>query len=204
MDLLLIRHAQTHSNLTRALDTAVPGADLTDLGREQVARLAEDLREEPLEGIWSSPTTRARLTAAALAEPRGLVVQEREGLKEIGAGDHEMSVVEEHGSLYRQMVLDWLAGRLDRQLPGGEDGLAALGRFDAVVEEVVASGVDHAAVVAHGAILRAWCGARAAQLPAELPREHLLPNTGRVRLVGDGSQWTATRWDDVVLAPGAP
>ena len=37
MDLLLIRHAQTHSNVVRALDTGLPGADLTDLGERQVA-----------------------------------------------------------------------------------------------------------------------------------------------------------------------
>ena len=38
MRLILIRHGQTHSNVAHALDTTVPGADLTDLGREQADR----------------------------------------------------------------------------------------------------------------------------------------------------------------------
>jgi Phosphotransferase enzyme family len=39
MRLLLVRHAQTASNVGRALDTAIPGAALTGLGHEQAARL---------------------------------------------------------------------------------------------------------------------------------------------------------------------
>ena len=33
MRLLLLRHGQTHSNVSGALDTGAPGADLTELGR---------------------------------------------------------------------------------------------------------------------------------------------------------------------------
>ena len=40
MRLYLARHAQTLSNVGHALDTAYPGAALTDLGQEQAARLA--------------------------------------------------------------------------------------------------------------------------------------------------------------------
>ena len=48
MRLYLARHGQTLSNIGRALDTAYPGAELTDLGQEQAARLAARLASEPL------------------------------------------------------------------------------------------------------------------------------------------------------------
>ena len=43
MRLLLIRHAETTANAQRLLDTAPPGADLTDLGRTQATELVESL-----------------------------------------------------------------------------------------------------------------------------------------------------------------
>ena len=41
MRLFLVRHGQTHANVARQLDTAVPGLDLTDAGHEQARALAE-------------------------------------------------------------------------------------------------------------------------------------------------------------------
>ena len=43
MRLFLVRHGQTHANVARQLDTAVPGVDLTDTGREQAQELADRL-----------------------------------------------------------------------------------------------------------------------------------------------------------------
>ena len=54
MRLLLIRHAQTASNVGRALDTAHPGAALTDLGHRQAARLVTGLAGEHLDVVAAS------------------------------------------------------------------------------------------------------------------------------------------------------
>ncbi len=71
MRLYLARHAQTLSNVGHALDTAYPGAPLTDRGQEQAARLAARLADEPLAVVAASPLLRAQQTAAALARGRG-------------------------------------------------------------------------------------------------------------------------------------
>ncbi|RAV32598.1 histidine phosphatase family protein [Corynebacterium heidelbergense] len=75
--LFLVRHGQTTSNTIHALDTALPGADLTELGREQAAAcgrgLAELLgqgagvEERPRLLVVSSLAARAQQTAALLA-----------------------------------------------------------------------------------------------------------------------------------------
>lgn len=67
--LLLIRHGQTTSNVRRALDTALPGAALTDLGWSQAHTAGHRLAGEqdaPL-AMVSSQALRARQTAAGIA-----------------------------------------------------------------------------------------------------------------------------------------
>ena len=201
MQLLLIRHAQTRSNVTRALDTAHPGADLTDLGADQVRALTEQLQQERIDAVFASPRLRARRTAEGLAKPRGLDLELRGGLVEISAGDHEMSEATEHAAAYVESVLAWAAGDLRSSLPGGESGERALGRFDSVIDEVLSTGLETVAVVSHGAMLRTWCGARVANVSHDLVRDHPLPNTGLIRLRRVGSAWAATSWDDRALPP---
>jgi probable phosphoglycerate mutase len=88
--LFLVRHAQTTSNVGRALDTAYPGAALTGLGLDQAARLAAALAGQPLDAVAASPLLRAQQTAAAVASPRGITVATLDGLREIAAGELEM------------------------------------------------------------------------------------------------------------------
>ena len=202
MDLLLIRHAQTHSNVIRALDTALPGADLTDLGERQVADLAGQLADESIDAVWCSPALRARRTAAALAAPRGLEPQVHPGLVEISAGDWEMSSRDEHADAYRDGVVAGLEGRDGPIVPGGESAADAIARFDGAVAAIRAGGHRKVAVVSHGAMLRAWCGLRVSNVPVALVRDRPLGNTGLVRLQARGDRWLATEWDTEVVEPG--
>ena len=45
--LVLVRHGQSHGNVGRRLDTRPPGAELTDLGREQAVVFARGLSRPP-------------------------------------------------------------------------------------------------------------------------------------------------------------
>lgn len=71
--LLLIRHGQTTSNIRHALDTALPGAALTDLGWSQARAAGELLASETVGGLdaplalVSSEALRARQTAAGIS-----------------------------------------------------------------------------------------------------------------------------------------
>lgn len=66
--LYLVRHGQTTSNEIQALDTALPGADLTELGREQAASAGRILSERSGSlHVLSSQAARAQQTAAQLA-----------------------------------------------------------------------------------------------------------------------------------------
>jgi broad specificity phosphatase PhoE len=68
MELLFVRHAEPE----RGTDSADPG--LSDRGRGHASALAEYLRGEHVDAVWSSSLRRALQTAAILAQPHGLDV----------------------------------------------------------------------------------------------------------------------------------
>ncbi|WP_263118855.1 histidine phosphatase family protein [Cellulomonas sp. RIT-PI-Y] len=200
MQLHLIRHGQTPSNLTHALDTAAPGAPLTAEGERQAAAVGRVFAGRPLQAVYASHLTRAQQTAAEVAAPHGLEVLTRHDLREILAGDLEMRTDEPSVERYLGTMVAWAAGDLDRVMPGGESGHDTLARYDRVVAEVVATGVREAALVSHGAIIRFWAVLRGTNLDPTSAADRWLDNTGVVSLVGEPGDWQVTQWQDEVVA----
>lgn len=123
MRLLLVRHAETPSNVDHLLDTAVPGPGLTALGARQATALPDALAAEDIGALYASTLVRAQLTAAPLAAARGLDVRVRDGIREIAAGDLEMLPGDsEQGALYMKTAFAWAAGDTALRMPGGESG----------------------------------------------------------------------------------
>jgi probable phosphoglycerate mutase len=202
--LLLIRHGQTPSNVHGALDTLVPGPGLTPLGHEQAAAIPEALAGERIEALYASVQTRAQLTIAPLAEALALPVTVREGLREVGAGSLEMNNDRASVETYHDVAFGWAQGRLDERMPGGESGHEVFGRFDAVIEEIAASGAATVACVSHGQIIRAWTAARADNISVEFAARHELHNTGIVALDGSPEAgWTVLSWMGLAIGGGA-
>ncbi|HET6165650.1 MAG TPA: histidine phosphatase family protein [Marmoricola sp.] len=199
MRLLLLRHGQTHGNTAGALDTAVPGLDLTDLGHRQAAAAARAIGEDGIDQIFVSTLTRTRQTAEPLARQLGLEIRALDGLREISAGDFEMG--EDHDSIagYIGTVADWIEGRHDTRMPGGETGHEFLARYDAAVAEihrsVVDAGHERALLVSHGAAIRTWVSARVPDVEAHAKATDPLHNTACITLVGDPeSGWEIEAW----------
>ncbi|MCK1819009.1 histidine phosphatase family protein [Streptomyces sp. XM83C] len=207
MRLLLIRHGETPSNVDSLLDTAVPGPGLTDLGKQQAEALPDALAGENIGAVFASTLVRTQLTAAPLAAARGLEVRVRDGIREISAGDMEMLPGHSEGArMYMTTVFAWADGDTRRRIPGGESGEEVLSRYDAVVAEAAALGTGTVALVSHGAAIRMWTAARAANLDVSFAAAHPLRNTGVVALEGSPSTgWTALTWAGQTVTPaGAP
>ncbi|KOV62280.1 histidine phosphatase family protein [Streptomyces sp. MMG1121] len=207
MRLLLVRHGQTPSNVDRLLDTAVPGPGLTPLGEAQAAALPDVLAGEDIEALYVSTLLRTQLTAAPLAAARGLEMLVRAGIREVAAGDLEMLPGHSAaGEQYLRTVFAWAAGDTALRIPGGESGEEALARYDAVIAEAAASGAGTVAMVSHGAAIRVWTAARAANIDTAFAAARPLDNTGVVILEGSPSDgWKAVSWQDAALEPaGAP
>ncbi|MEV0481460.1 histidine phosphatase family protein [Streptomyces sp. NPDC050508] len=196
MRLLLIRHGQTTANVDFLLDTAVPGAELTDLGRRQAAALPEALADEDIEALYASTLVRTQQTAAPLAAARGLDVRVRDGIRELTAGDLEMLPGDtEPGHEYMRIVFAWAAGDTELRMPGGESGTEALARYDGVIAEAADSGARTVAMVSHGAAIRMWTAARADNVDVSFAAARPLDNTGIVVLDGSPADgWKVLSW----------
>ncbi|MCX4766198.1 histidine phosphatase family protein [Streptomyces sp. NBC_01275] len=203
MRLLLIRHGQTPANVDYVLDTAVPGPGLTALGEQQAAALPAALAHEDIEALYASTLVRTQLTAAPLAAARGLDVLVRDGIREITAGDVEgLPGGSGVGDRYMRTVFAWAAGEVELRMPGGEDGVEFLARYDAVVAEAAASGAGTVALVSHGAAIRVWSAARAHNVDVPFAAAHRLDNTGVVILEGSPQDgWKALSWAGATVTP---
>lgn len=190
---MLIRHAETTANAERLLDTAPPGTDLSERGRIQAEELVKALEDVPLDAIYVSDLVRTQQTAAPLAAARGLAPLIRPGVREIQAGEYEMAPDDGSWGAYLAVLYRWADGEPDARIPGGESGTEVLTRYDAVVAE--AAQHEAAAIVSHGAVIRAWTGARAANVDRAFVADTRLYNAAVIILDGSpDAGWRVETW----------
>lgn len=195
MRLLLMRHGQTHANVSGELDTAHPGVELTHLGHAQALAASKALADERLDAIYVSSRVRTHQTAAPTAGDRALAPAQLAGLEEIAAGHFEMRSDHDAVAGYIGTVTTWLEGDLVRRMPGGETGEEFLARFDTAVRTIVSAGHRSALIVSHGAALRTWVSQRMEPHPDAPPATQPLHNTALIVLEGDfDAGWRMISW----------
>ncbi len=150
MDLVLIRHA---------LPITVIGADgpadpeLTALGHDQAASVAEWLRAEHFDALYTSPLRRARQTAAPMAQQRRLEPIVRAGLAEYDQHSAEYVPLEE----LRQTNYELWRETMRTGAYGADDPVAfqevVVGAIDTIIDENPGKRV---ALVCHGGVINAW------------------------------------------------
>ncbi len=200
MRLLLLRHGQTHGNTAGALDTAVPGLDLTPLGVRQAEAAARVLHESGVDGIYVSPLVRTQQTAAPLAALTRAEPVVLDGIREISAGDYEMATDQDSILGYIGTVADWIEGRLDTRMAGGETGHEFLARYDAAVDQIAADRRKRAVLVSHGAAIRTWISQRVNGSASHEKALSGLENTAAIELDGSPADgWDIVMWTDDAL-----
>jgi isoleucyl-tRNA synthetase len=102
--LFLMRHGQANNNVEKILMAhPKPGENpLTKEGKEQVKKIAGNLKDEKIEIIFSSPIQRTRETAEIIAEEIGAKVIPDERLREVELGSYEGKTWKEFLDLYPQ------------------------------------------------------------------------------------------------------
>jgi len=81
----LIRHAEAEGNIYRRAHGHYNGL-VTDRGFKQIKQLRERFDEVIIDAVYSSDLSRAKTTATALSEPRGLEIHTTDMLREVGMG----------------------------------------------------------------------------------------------------------------------
>jgi probable phosphoglycerate mutase len=162
--IFLLRHGQTVANRDRILQGPRIDAVLSDLGRRQADSLGNALADHPLGALYSSPLTRARETAQAIAQRHnrnrmgaleGLAVQVAPEIYEMDYGSLAGRTYDEIAAEMEQVLDAWRLGFIDQSFPGGESPILAQHRlrpFAHRLRHEARSG--DVAVVAHGRINR--------------------------------------------------
>ena len=203
----LVRHGQTPSNVAGALDTALPGAPLTELGRDQARVVGDELARSGISPtvVLSSEAARARETAGLIAEAMELPTQAVPGVHEVQAGEYEMRTGAEALLAYNRVVRDWLEdGELTSRLPGGESALDVQDRVMPVVAELRESFLDNGVdvvLVVHGTLMR-MVAVFAGAVPSQWALSNRMPNCGVIELAPDRGGWSCERWGDHLGRPG--
>lgn len=192
--LILIRHAQTDSNIAgpNPLMSGWTDSPLNRAGHEQLECLRARFRNESaIAAVYSSPLTRARETAASIAQVYAKTVELLDDLREINCGEVDGQPIElvkksdaerwERNLLQEDDDFRWPAGESYRELR--ERSLRVIRHIAARhVGECVAV-VTHAGVISQ--ILGALHGYRPAQWEAFRPHNTSLTT---VRWSEEGGQ----------------
>jgi len=150
----LVRHGAT---ILTAEDRFAGATDipLSDVGRNQVRRLAERLSGERISAVFASPLGRTIETASILAMPHSLPVQPVDGLREISHGRWEQLTRNEVEQQFPTEAAEWDRDPYTFAPMGGESGLAVTARaLPALIEIIHAHPGKRILVVSHKATIR--------------------------------------------------
>ena len=152
--LFLVRHGATTATEEDRFSGS-SGAELSDLGRWQAARLGERLSQQGLTAAYASPLSRAVDTARIIGDGCGLDPITRDGLREIGHGHWEGLKRKDVEAQFASEYAAWEADPFTFAPEGGESGVGVLARALPVIREIVtAHPGGRILVVSHKATLR--------------------------------------------------
>lgn len=206
--LILLRHGQTTSNVDHKLDTLLPGAELTELGREQAKAAGEDiLANYDVDRVISSLATRAKQTAQIGFGERFADIPAVDGIHEVNAGRWEMHNSVEAHTAYLGAFRGFYRREPDALIDGGDTLHTFLTRYKGGLLPYAAQEGTTVAV-SHGGAIRAFA-ANACEIDPDFADASYLPNCKYLVIdpaagptgdpVEDFGQWRVVRWADYPL-----
>ncbi|MBK3570088.1 histidine phosphatase family protein [Streptomyces sp. MBT62] len=152
--LLLARHGQTvwHAENRYA---GISDVALTDTGVTQAEALGRWAAAHPVDAIWTSPLSRAVLTAAPAAHALNLVPNTEPALRECDFGVMEGRTLTEFATENPGAAEAFRADPVAHPFPESEDPTAAAARGTAALQRIAAAhSGGRVLVVAHNTLLR--------------------------------------------------
>jgi 2,3-bisphosphoglycerate-dependent phosphoglycerate mutase len=192
---LLVRHGETDWNVDARIQGHTDIA-LNATGRWQAARLADAVRDDTLDAIYSSDLKRAAETATAIAQVAGLAVQPDRGLRERAFGVFEGQRFVDIEQSDPESARRWKQRDPTFEPPGGESLTRFAARVVSTARALCRQHVgQHIALVAHGGVLDALYRA-ATHLDLETPRSWHLGNASLNRLLHTDAGFMLLLWGD--------
>ncbi|WP_458243771.1 histidine phosphatase family protein [Streptomyces sp. MAI_2237] len=152
--LLLARHGQTvwHAENRYAGTSDVP---LTETGYAQAQALGRWAAAHPVDAVWTSPLSRAVVTAEPACRALGLTPNREPDLRECDFGVMEGRTLAQFAQTDPDAAAAFRADPVAHPFPGAEDPAAAAGRGAAALRRIAAAhDGERVLVVAHNTLLR--------------------------------------------------
>ena len=193
--IIAIRHGETTWNV----DTRIQGQldiPLNANGRWQAERLAEALKGEPIQAIYTSDLARAWETAQYVSRATGVELTKEIGLRERGFGDFEGKTFAEIEQLLPEQSLRWRKRDPEFSPAGGESLVALRARVVEAAQRLAALHAgEQIALVGHGGVMDVLYRA-ATRLDIQAPRTWALGNAAINRLLWTPGGFTLVGWAD--------
>ena len=151
MEIILVRHAIP---VRREVESGAADPELSDAGHRQARLMAEYLKSEAVDALYTSPMVRAKQTATPLAESLGIVATEIDGVAEYDRHSNEYVPIEELKATNDPRWRDMLNGQWP---PTHESEDVFLTRVIGTIEALVeAHPSQKVVVVCHGGVINAY------------------------------------------------
>jgi alpha-ribazole phosphatase/probable phosphoglycerate mutase len=153
-NILLVRHGRTDWNDAHRFQgrTDIP---LNAIGRAQAEKVAARLAAWSMDVIYTSPMTRARETAAAIADLHGKSPVVLDDLAEVNFGSWEGRFFEDIKEQHGDRLQEWLQNPFFCMPEKAETWDSIRARAERVKETVLGSPHERIVMVSHGGIIRA-------------------------------------------------
>ncbi len=119
MQILLLRHGETDWNLQGRCQGAAD-LDLNETGIQQAKEIAQHLKGEKIDVIYSSALKRAISTAEAIGQAHNLTVTIDDDFRELHHGEFEGLTFTEIQAAYPDFIHKWRNEPAELLIPGGE------------------------------------------------------------------------------------
>ena len=136
LELVLIRHGETASNIkgTHLGTTDVP---LNERGKRQALALQRVFAKEEVSAVYTSPLSRAKDTAEAIAKKHDTFVEPVMDLIERNYGIWEDMTIDEIRDKYPEEHAQWQKDWIHYVIPQGESAMDVYNRNVSVVQELL-------------------------------------------------------------------
>lgn len=152
----LIRHAESMGNVAKIFQGRTD-EKLSENGVKQLEELKEFFRDIPLDAVYTSPLTRARETAGAVAAEKKLPVILNPGMIEIDGGRFEGRNWREITEAFPDEIRIWTENLGMFSAPDGESAADVYKRVVSAVNALAAENKGRTiAVVSHGFAIRCY------------------------------------------------
>ncbi len=195
-EIYLIRHTQAEGNRYRMMQGYWDG-EVTEKGREQIESLAKRFRNIPLDAVYSSDLTRARLTAEAAARWGNLPIRTRADLRELNIGPWEQKFFGNISWETPELAKCFMNDAEHWYLEGAETCRQVRDRAVRALTEIAVENDGKAvAVVSHGMTIRCILWAITGIPLTDVKRLPIFKNTAVTKLIWNGTHFSVVYMND--------